>query len=740
MSQPIQTLFAGLLLAMPLAAQSLPTQPPPRLSANPSDTSHALDWDGFTGRSYFVQRSFDLKNWSYFPTLTQGSPDGHHFAFGSDAAKMFVRLCHVDAITTWTDDFDTDGLRNGFELDHSFNLGIDPLRIDSNGNGTPDGDEDPDGDGLTNAEEQGHDTLPDQSDSDGDGQSDMDEVVAETNPRSDMPPLRRLQMKSVYKKAWDGWGLGGIVIGRRDSAGPLPDATFPSSADNYKMMNQSLGGLPWPDISFAAAETVAKVSGRCYYNLMYSGDNLEHKRVFFMRPYKADSTVNVPVVHRLRGPMVFGGGETMHVVTVQILAGEKSAFLDLVPEFVTGFDGDIEESYTLLSDYPLSIEFNADNEDDGDIDAHDDEVEETRALVVPLKLNKPEVQSARKIILRTTLIGSATLKLHKSGEGKITVHASNGTSVLANDATESSDLVQLLSNGELELKVFGEENGTVNLTVNMHAGSETLVEDKLLLRVVNADLIFRNGNQALANMIAYNYTHGGLDTGDNHVYDIAGSGVQTNQSITTFFSKAATSDKKRMVFSLSNYMGGRIIEKLFDNLKSGLFENPTAQEPWNLFTSADDYMTSNCLEWLHHQWMKAAVDVYAELSDNAQKVRFKQAYLEAEGGPSKPMVGSVLLETGPFEDPMAYSLYLTALESYIDIQIALEDRDNKVLWDNTFEGVQHVYYLGWHNTPIADVPWYVKVNPLSVLLYHGHLRTITPQSYGESALFEEVPY
>ena len=130
-----------------------------------------------------------------------------------------------------------------------------------------------------------------------------------------------------------------------------------SSADNYKMMNQSLGGLPWPDISFAAVDTVAKVSGRCYYNLMYSGDNLEHKRVFFMLPYKADSTVNVPVVHRLKGSMVEGGGETMHVVTVQILAGEKSAFLDLAPEFVTGFDGYIEESYTLLSDDLLPVEF-----------------------------------------------------------------------------------------------------------------------------------------------------------------------------------------------------------------------------------------------------------------------------------------------------------------------------------------------------------------------------------------------
>ncbi len=47
-------------------------------------------------------------------------------------------------------DSDNDGLNDGLEVNI---LGTDPVLTDSDGNGTPDGDEDNDGDGFTNAEE-----------------------------------------------------------------------------------------------------------------------------------------------------------------------------------------------------------------------------------------------------------------------------------------------------------------------------------------------------------------------------------------------------------------------------------------------------------------------------------------------------------------------------------------------------------------------------------------------------------
>jgi hypothetical protein len=47
-------------------------------------------------------------------------------------------------------DSDNDGLNDGFEVNI---LGTDPALIDTDTNGIPDGDEDYDGDGFTNAEE-----------------------------------------------------------------------------------------------------------------------------------------------------------------------------------------------------------------------------------------------------------------------------------------------------------------------------------------------------------------------------------------------------------------------------------------------------------------------------------------------------------------------------------------------------------------------------------------------------------
>ena len=45
---------------------------------------------------------------------------------------------------------DNDGLNDGVEVNI---LGTDSTLVDSDSNGTPDGDEDSDGDGFTNAEE-----------------------------------------------------------------------------------------------------------------------------------------------------------------------------------------------------------------------------------------------------------------------------------------------------------------------------------------------------------------------------------------------------------------------------------------------------------------------------------------------------------------------------------------------------------------------------------------------------------
>lgn len=80
-------------------------------------------------------------------------------------------------------DTDGDGLNDYFEFAHT---NTDPTKVDTDNNGIPDGDEDPDQDGLTNKEEQKYKTNPHEKDSDYDKLTDGDEVKKyKTSPTKD---------------------------------------------------------------------------------------------------------------------------------------------------------------------------------------------------------------------------------------------------------------------------------------------------------------------------------------------------------------------------------------------------------------------------------------------------------------------------------------------------------------------------------------------------------------------------
>ncbi len=79
---------------------------------------------------------------------------------GSDVGER----SNADEIGEGTDP-DGDGLTNAEEK----KIGTDPTKADTDGNGIPDGEEDPDGDGLANVDEQKTDTDPTKADTDGNG-------------------------------------------------------------------------------------------------------------------------------------------------------------------------------------------------------------------------------------------------------------------------------------------------------------------------------------------------------------------------------------------------------------------------------------------------------------------------------------------------------------------------------------------------------------------------------------------
>lgn len=160
-----------------------------------------LRWHGHAGRTYFVQVSDPndhLSSWTWAPIIETGNDEDISYEVDGTADKGFFRLWFTDEPTSDPDgdDFDGDGLSNWDEI-HIYQT--NPLKLDTDGDGMPDGWEvlyglDPlgiwdrlldfDGDGLSNIDEFLNGTNPFNSDTDGDGVSDGDEVAQGTDPNS----------------------------------------------------------------------------------------------------------------------------------------------------------------------------------------------------------------------------------------------------------------------------------------------------------------------------------------------------------------------------------------------------------------------------------------------------------------------------------------------------------------------------------------------------------------------------
>ena len=155
LTTPLALLVA---LAGPAGSDPAP-QPPLSFSPGVQGTFNA-EWQGVSGRTYFMQWSLDLETWQYAPFIDFG--DGEHDRGLDSTSDMFFTRLHYgdfDNITSLDEamngDIDGDGLSNIFEVTY----GYDPFHSTSTMDG-PDASLDPDQDGVGNANEQAHGTDP----------------------------------------------------------------------------------------------------------------------------------------------------------------------------------------------------------------------------------------------------------------------------------------------------------------------------------------------------------------------------------------------------------------------------------------------------------------------------------------------------------------------------------------------------------------------------------------------------
>lgn len=145
-------LVPGLFLIGPISAELSPQ--PQVMFTQGLEGTFAADWQGVTGRVYFMQWSLDLQTWLYAPFIDFG--DGMHSrGLAGSAPQAFFRLHYGDypGITSLEEamnaDFDGDGLTNIFEVSY----GYDPYNAVSTVDGA-DNLFDPDADGMSNPTEQ----------------------------------------------------------------------------------------------------------------------------------------------------------------------------------------------------------------------------------------------------------------------------------------------------------------------------------------------------------------------------------------------------------------------------------------------------------------------------------------------------------------------------------------------------------------------------------------------------------
>ncbi len=624
-------------------------------------------------------------------TDSDGLEDAEEIALGTDPADP---------------DTDNDQMSDGWEWDNGFN----PL-VNNSTDGDPDNDAgaDPDGDGLTNSGESDLWTDPFNPDSDGDGVTDGGEAGQGRDPLDpeDTPSAEWIELTGDLDE--------GEVKTR--------DLTLTIPAGQSRLIVVALQSDEYPE---------------------YTGDSSEFNDILTWNvtpasgtPISGSADVNSRHTAWVNG-IALNGYDPVCVEELRTFTAPAGTPMTVTVHLTAKNVSDGILPSTVMVGV-LNLDIDGDVEEDGDIDSDDDKAEGTLPLVVAVNGDTREL-----IIRRFDLDGVGTLKIAKSGSGKITLKKQSGSVVLGENSAESADILDDVKSADLTLILDGTEVGDVVIALQFSSDAFTC-SVPFKVKVVKSDVIIRKGDGVIAWLIGEDATHSGIDWGPL-VTDIYNPGIE--QITLTEFENYATDQTKGVRLRLNKelFMARRVWAKVYDNMSGQTYSLPSDAKPWNLFTTALDYNTANCNEFVRGQFRKAVADVYAELTLQEQRDAFVAAYYD--GSTVRPLIEPrhLKLFLGPPEISVGLVNGMVTAEELYSQTHGVSDSFQHVFegevvdfWFVPLTGNRHD---SGHGCAVCGrypaLRWYLL--PGAELMAEAHHSTITPAAIIDSTFFETIPY
>lgn len=155
------------------------------------------------------------------------------------------------------------------------------------------------------------------------------------------------------------------------------------------------------------------------------------------------------------------------------------------------------------------------------------------------------------------------------------------------------------------------------------------------------DIVFRKGSVPLAFLIDENVTHGGLYVGNGLLHDMVAFGNRTVRA-TLFFSTEKGEVADPSVVKVVRFHGPMkevIVPRVLSNIATRNYWLPTDPKPWNLFSTADDYKTATCLEYVHAQFLYAIGQLAVDASlTEPQRNTLRKTYFKPGAQMPSPLV------------------------------------------------------------------------------------------------------